>query len=233
MRKPFFCPQNPSHRTQRIHITSSVTRDGVRVIIVNCLSFNSCQTIPLRRKKERKKKKMRIRQYGPKKTSLIRCLLLYDFLSGRPETSAEQAICQSFWQATENESFNCLTETTAHYKSFHLKVKYNCKCAKRRFFSVKTKITIRIAGMWPCSLLKTGHCVRLEPAPIFLSAKGQEACQLRWSGAELIVYMQGYLLLYLSKETSRFLLGKTCGILFVDKITIQVLHRLRSKINTG
>ena len=37
--------QGSLHRTQRTHIISSVTQDGVRMLVVNCLSFRNCQTV--------------------------------------------------------------------------------------------------------------------------------------------------------------------------------------------
>ena len=37
--------QNSFHRTQRMRITSSVIQDGVHVLVVNCFSFCSRQTV--------------------------------------------------------------------------------------------------------------------------------------------------------------------------------------------
>ena len=37
--------QGSLHRTQRTHIISSVTQDGVHMLVVNCLSFRNCQTV--------------------------------------------------------------------------------------------------------------------------------------------------------------------------------------------
>ena len=37
--------QGSLHRIQRTRIISSVTQDGVRVLVVNCLSFRNCQTL--------------------------------------------------------------------------------------------------------------------------------------------------------------------------------------------
>lgn len=53
------------------------------------------------------------------------------FIIWLPKQSAEQAI----WQASENESFDWLTETIGHYKGcFSLKVKSKCSCTMLKKF---------------------------------------------------------------------------------------------------
>ena len=144
--------------------------------------------------------------------------VLYGFLFDGVETSAGQAIWQSFDRCQKQESFNWLTETIAHITKLSIESKIKKQMRNvEKVYLVKTKSTVSIhSPMWCRSLSKTGHCVWLEQVasifPSFVFEKkntlnGQKACQ----DDQVQGCLQGSLLEFVEGIT-RFILGETSWI---------------------
>ena len=110
----------------------------------------------------------------------------------KPETSAGQMIWQSF---DRGQKIKRLTDSQTIAQGFLWKCKIKMQMHHvEKLSSVKTKSNVSIGfPMWRWSLLKTGYCVWLEVASIFLSlvflknhCKWQRSLS-RWSGAGLSV----------------------------------------------
>ena len=133
----------------------------------------------------------------------------------KPETSAGQMIWQSL---DRRQKIKLLTGSQTIAQGFLWKCKIKIQmhhCEK--LSSQKSTVSIG-SPMWRWSLLKTGYCVWLEVASIFLSLvfkkknteNGKEACQDD--------QVQVCLLSYLSKESLAFLgqnVSNLCQSVFV------------------